>query len=629
MMYSYNHNPYTIPTMIPNFQALPMGGLPSAASVMPAVLEGSGPAKEEQQRGDNGTNCAPDAPSSSGFQEKKRGARNTVSNKVVGALVLVFVILVIGMIIYHTADGIKTLGPAGWALEKLVGKKSEPEEEKDGEEEEEEEVKPPPKKTTKALSGVPNRRRKPRGPWNPYPPLVSNSGPYFQGRGPPYYGNSGGRPAFPNGPPRPMRFSGAPGATGPPRPPPPRSPPPPRGMQQSFYPPGPGLYGQVRPRGPPFRQTRPPERMYGQAGGDTPAKKRLDPRRVLMPDPVPKPIPSVPEPESPLLPEKPEEDHTHVPTVRPPHANVPQDAPKWIHPLQLARLCVHKEQEVKESSKSLRRKRKREERDLDDLGRREQGQGENKRAAESYDVTNDLDYENISRYEVYADGDCLFHCVRRVFADIGIDTTVGMLRRMVARNVGEREFQFLESLYLDATKRGEKSVLEDYGFMKNVRNLTDLKQTIMLPIYFGDEMALSALERAYPVKFLVLCVRPNNRIELARRFTEDEELLANAPHFGLLLLNQFAKHYELLRYKDKNAMKFSELPPKLQRLVNQQDGERTKSADANRGTNVRALNDRSKSVAATLPVDTRATNPVDRMRRLTVADLEGRSRSDT
>ena len=191
---------------------------------------------------------------------------------------------------------------------------------------------------------------------------------------------------------------------------------------------------------------------------------------------------------------------------------------------------------------------------------------------EDYDMTDEFPYDDIKVFDVYPDGDCLFHCARKVLHDLSIEVSIRDLRSIVARSVGEKEFTMLQNIYTMAVRAGDVELMQDYRFMHNVASVPALRHTIMTPSYFGDEMALRAIEAAYPVKFMVIRMAGENKIELSRRFSDEEA--CEKPWFAMLLLNLRAVHYELISFKDKAVMRRNELPNKIQRLIKQCEKER-------------------------------------------------------
>lgn len=191
---------------------------------------------------------------------------------------------------------------------------------------------------------------------------------------------------------------------------------------------------------------------------------------------------------------------------------------------------------------------------------------------ESYDVTDDLAYDQLEVVSNPGAGDCLFHCFVRILDSISINKTVRDLREVVARSVGPRELKFLRDIYVMAEKARDVDILADYSFMRGVETVGDLRKAMMHSKYYGDEIAVTALERAFPVHCLILRLLPRKRIELARRYSEQEG--QEKRWFSLLILDMESQHYELLKCNGQVVMRELELPAKIQRLLNQNREER-------------------------------------------------------
>ncbi len=189
---------------------------------------------------------------------------------------------------------------------------------------------------------------------------------------------------------------------------------------------------------------------------------------------------------------------------------------------------------------------------------------------ESTDMTHELPYEDITVYDVPRDGNCLFTCVSKALDDLELSTphSVQDLRVIVARSVGEQEFQFLANLFAMAWKERDPDLIRDYSFMRNVGSLGQLREEILKPTYFGDEMALKAFESAFPVNCLVLRLLPDDSMQLAVRFKEENT--SEKQWYIVLLLHLRSQHYELLSIRNHNVLSLEELPGKIQRLLQQQ-----------------------------------------------------------
>jgi hypothetical protein len=56
------------------------------------------------------------------------------------------------------------------------------------------------------------------------------------------------------------------------------------------------------------------------------------------------------------------------------------------------------------------------------------------------------------------------------------------------------KLETLKSIYLVAKEDGNYEMLNDYGFMRDVNTLPDLRKKIMTREYFGDDMAIAILD---------------------------------------------------------------------------------------------------------------------------------------
>lgn len=155
-------------------------------------------------------------------------------------------------------------------------------------------------------------------------------------------------------------------------------------------------------------------------------------------------------------------------------------------------------------------------------------------------------------------GDCLFHCWVQILQSIGIKSTVRELRCIVSDSITKEKFDFLFDLFTNAKKNRDRSLLADYGFMSNVTCVTDLKDVVKTSAYFGDDMALRALEAEYPIHCIVL-EASGNKVEKMERFKVDEE---KEKWFAILSLENV--HYELVQYNGAVVMKKQDLPVRLQ-----------------------------------------------------------------
>jgi hypothetical protein len=152
-------------------------------------------------------------------------------------------------------------------------------------------------------------------------------------------------------------------------------------------------------------------------------------------------------------------------------------------------------------------------------------------------------------------GDCLFLSFQQAMAWLGRHMSVEELRAAVANSLTGAQLQELMKIYADARESGDAELLVDYGFMRGVASLPELRARVMSREYWGDETALPALESATGLRARVVLQRPGEMAVLARRLDNDErggerggergaaDAWAPRPFIVLLLRGQ---HYSLI-----------------------------------------------------------------------------------
>lgn len=182
------------------------------------------------------------------------------------------------------------------------------------------------------------------------------------------------------------------------------------------------------------------------------------------------------------------------------------------------------------------------------------------------DLTMGLPYQHLKIVANQGMGDCLFMCWQRILCDKGMYPSIDSLREVVADAVSTPEkLEFLSGLYSAAVEEKEDALLRDYSFMKGVESVEDLHAAIMTRAYFGDEMALDALEEKFGVRGVVLLITDNSRVSMAHRLVKKSA--KPAKEFALLLLDQEGVHYELVQYMDRSVMRLDQLPPKIEKMI--------------------------------------------------------------
>lgn len=105
-----------------------------------------------------------------------------------------------------------------------------------------------------------------------------------------------------------------------------------------------------------------------------------------------------------------------------------------------------------------------------------------------------LKRDNFIVYDNNGAGDCLFYCYQQALESIGKKISIKKLRSKVSSSMNKDKLETLKSIYLVAKEDGNYEMLNDYGFMRDVNTLADLRKKIMTREYFGDDMAIAILE---------------------------------------------------------------------------------------------------------------------------------------
>lgn len=147
-------------------------------------------------------------------------------------------------------------------------------------------------------------------------------------------------------------------------------------------------------------------------------------------------------------------------------------------------------------------------------------------------------------------GDCLFLCFKEAIAACGVSVTVQELRGIVAESVSEDQFYVLKAIYDGAVEEKEYDVIKDYNFMRGVQNVEELRKAMMTTHYWGDEMALSAVEEASGICAVVITTDDKNRPIVAQRLGKTIQNDTN--RFIVLLLEN--SHYQLAVYNGDVVM---------------------------------------------------------------------------
>ena len=235
---------------------------------------------------------------------------------------------------------------------------------------------------------------------------------------------------------------------------------------------------------------------------------------------------------------------------------------------------------------------------------------------------------NYKIHEVENNGDCLFAVIRDAFKQIGHITTVAKLRALIANAVTDKIFQEYKTIYKDfegnirecdmemakikkllekdlknraKTARDNKPELDAIlaevaelklkytnlksekaeaelhmrtyvGHMKDIDSIEKFREYIQTSTYWADSWAITILERSLLMKMIIFsemsysegaldsvmnCGEVDPDIQGANTF---------APNF-YIMTSYSGNHYRLIGYKNKQILKYSEIPYHVKILI--------------------------------------------------------------
>ena len=231
-----------------------------------------------------------------------------------------------------------------------------------------------------------------------------------------------------------------------------------------------------------------------------------------------------------------------------------------------------------------------------------------------------MENNNYRMIENEGKGECLFAVIRDGLAKVGIQKSVADQRKILAENVTEEIFQGYKTIYQDAAetdarlvkeikvllarhkdlntkidsvkdrnakqviilqadeikKRHEEAKVEraytnsvvegELKMMKNVHNLAQFKALINTCSFWGDTWAISTLERVLNIKIILFAEENYKAGDIDNVLTcgqlNDMVLEKQGffkPAYYILTIYQ-GYHYQLISYKNKGALTFTELP---------------------------------------------------------------------
>ena len=221
-------------------------------------------------------------------------------------------------------------------------------------------------------------------------------------------------------------------------------------------------------------------------------------------------------------------------------------------------------------------------------------------------------------------GDCLFAVIRDAYRQIGKQTTVKKLRGVVAKELTQEMYIEYKELYTgffteyqsinaemialrkmnnelkrrikDIADKGErdtilkeatelttrynklkvdrlntKELLDEFLYMQDINSVEDLGEFIMTSKFWADNWAISKLEKILNMKLIILDESAYNTgdvdaiMNCGPIHNNVDEKVFSPDYYIMTSYN--GNHYELISYKDKNILKFREIPFNIKTMV--------------------------------------------------------------
>lgn len=124
---------------------------------------------------------------------------------------------------------------------------------------------------------------------------------------------------------------------------------------------------------------------------------------------------------------------------------------------------------------------------------------------------------------------------------------------------------------LSNERKYTKAMLIEFGFMKGVKTVEDLKAKIQTCEFWGNTWAISTLERVLNIKLILLSEENYKGGDLDNVLQcgqlNDDKLGNRFEPTHYILTCYLGWHYQLITYKNKGALTFNEIPYDIKRLV--------------------------------------------------------------
>jgi predicted NAD-dependent protein-ADP-ribosyltransferase YbiA (DUF1768 family) len=223
-----------------------------------------------------------------------------------------------------------------------------------------------------------------------------------------------------------------------------------------------------------------------------------------------------------------------------------------------------------------------------------------------------------------SDGDCFFTVIVEAFRQIGQKITVDTLREIVANSLTQETFDHYSSLQVavkaeidgnqtniskisekikeykkrfdkvadksekekildavklssedkkDLSKKIESIESIDYynqlHFMEGIKSLEEMKKAVKTSIYWANEFAIEEIEQKLNIKMIMLSKEnfDNGSEDTVMKCASgvNKPLIQDPKHYIMTSYN--GNHYDLISYKEKKILEFSEIPYHIKALI--------------------------------------------------------------
>ncbi len=223
-------------------------------------------------------------------------------------------------------------------------------------------------------------------------------------------------------------------------------------------------------------------------------------------------------------------------------------------------------------------------------------------------------------------GDCLFDAIKQAYKSVGKDTSVQKLRNLIANEIDEPTFNQYYNLYLtikvrkddikkdmkelnnkynslkrkfkqsdsksetdvfmselrriaEEYKRMEKeltsqeSFLNEFKFMKDVKDIDDFKEVVQTCKFWADSWAISTLERVLNIKLIILskeAYENENLTGVIQCGGMEDNIIREKGVFNpdkYIIMEWIGYHYRVVSYKGNYVFQYKELPFDVKEII--------------------------------------------------------------